>query len=135
MSELSFLAAGLDAARAPVLTHKFHLAQAAQKSAASIAWDHGALVGMVEATGFARFQHRRCPGWGLQPRKKSREYQSRKRSAAGCAKGVLAIPVRGRDWRVASGARELFRRELHAGYFLITRVSQIRSCKARFSSS
>src|ERR1700688_304194 len=105
MSQLSFLTAGVDAARAPVLTHKFHLAHAAQKSAASITWNHGALVGMVEATGFSRFQHRCSTGWGLEPRKKCREYQSRNWSAAGCAKGVLAIPVRGRDGRVASGAR------------------------------
>src|SRR5271170_3152633 len=104
MCEFPFLAIGLDALRAPVLAQKFHLAQSAQEAAALIARNHGALLRVVEATGFSGFHHG-CPtGRGFPLRKERGKYQSFQRSAACRTKGVLTIPVFVRNRRATAGA-------------------------------
>jgi hypothetical protein len=43
----------LDTTGAPILTKKFHLAQAAEESSALIAWNDGAFARMIVAAGLA----------------------------------------------------------------------------------
>ncbi len=121
--------AGFKAGRAEMLAVEFTVAQGAKKSPATLAGQHGLFLRMIKTTRLA-LDH---DGLAARPRINGAE-QGRKNlhlqgdAARGAGRDVGPIEQLLRQPRMTLGA---LNPRIH-GLFVTTRVSQIRSCKARF---